>query len=97
MRCEKMEQRGVFEMFAQKPATALMVLLNSDDGMNLSSLAYETNCTIPYLCLIVHRLNTFGILETKKIKNKKIITLSSRGRDAAMHLINLKNKLEVSA
>ena len=82
--------RGLFEIiFMDKPARALLALLDRTDAGYASALAKAADCTYPHIVKILNEFSKLGMVKISSRGRIKPIILTPKGRRIAGKLKEL--------
>ncbi len=75
--------------FREKPVMALISLTDEKREWYASSLAKEIDCTFPHIIKILNHFNQLGFVYFKSKGRKKLVFLTSKGRQIAFGFAEL--------
>ena len=89
-----MQQSKIFDVFfREKPALMLVELKNHNSEIYASILAKQVDCTYSHVVKILQEMEKFGLVIFKKQGRLKLLELTKKGRDVAVNIEEIKNKL----
>jgi DNA-binding MarR family transcriptional regulator len=89
-----MQQSKIFDVFfREKPAMMLVELKNHNSEIYASILAKQIDCTYSHVVKILQEMEKAGLVAFKKQGRLKLLELTKKGRDIAVNIEEIKNKL----
>ena len=89
-----MQQSKIFDVFfREKPALMLVELKNHNSEIYASILAKQVDCTYSHVVKILQEMEKAGLVAFKKQGRLKLLELTKKGRDVAVNIEEIKNKL----
>jgi len=77
-------------LMREKPALMILVLLESEKAVYASVLAKQVNYTYSHVIKVLQEFEKAGIVEFEKHGRMKVISLTEKGMEIAVHVQGLK-------
>ena len=89
-----MKPKKIFNVFfREKPAMMLVTLLNKSNQIYASNLAKVVDCTYSHVVKILQEMQKAGLVAFEKQGRLKVLTLTKKGQEVALHINKIKNLL----
>ncbi|MDP7181923.1 MAG: winged helix DNA-binding protein [Candidatus Woesearchaeota archaeon] len=89
-----MKNKEIFNvLFREKPAMMLVELRNTKGEIYASNLAKQIDCTYSHVVKILQEMQKEGLVVFDKQGRLKLLNLTKKGHDVAVHIDNIRNML----